>query len=564
MSGNGQPSKAPGSAPANVPDLPTHAMRAAPPENPAGTNTYPFLLPPVEQDELGRLGNYRVLRLLGAGGMGMVFLAEDIALRRRVALKVMKPELEQSDSAWNRFLREARAMAAIKHPHLVVVYQVGQEGQTIYLAMEYLEGETLDDWSRHTGPAAPADVLRIGEELAGGLAAIHKEGLIHRDIKPSNTWLEAPDARVKILDFGLARQTKDDTNLTKSGVLLGTPAYMSPEQARGKPAEARSDLFSLGCVLYRLCAGREPFRSDNTLAQLAALVADHPTPIRELNPRVPPPLADLITQLLAKEPNDRPASAAAVAAQLRQIRQKFSQPRPLPGSGDTEAIVTAPEKSSRQRWPIFALIGLALAAGIIVGIVQFFPPRDNQRSPNPIEKTSSPEVASPSPKAGDTKPVYLTQLTMLDAVNWPMPSPKDGKDDKKGKKKDKGGKKPKQEPFERLSFKGTPAPRGLFLHPSSQFDERVTSVSYRLGKEYSMFHGQASLNDSAADRPSPITLAVYGDGKLLWRSRPIEEQGEPEKCSVSVKGMDVLKLEATADGDVMGAHALWIEPYLIR
>src|SRR5262245_19061050 len=131
-------SRSPQPAPANVPDLPTHAIRRAPPENPAGADSYPFLLPPVEPDELGRLGNYRVLRLLGAGGMGMVFLAEDIALRRRVALKVMKPELEQSDSAWNRFLREARAMAAIKHPHLVVVYNVGQEGQTIHLAMEYL------------------------------------------------------------------------------------------------------------------------------------------------------------------------------------------------------------------------------------------------------------------------------------------------------------------------------------------------------------------------------------------------------------------------------------------
>ena len=189
---------------------PTRPIAAAstpnPSRPPSSTTYFPFLLPAVEPDEIGRLGNYRVLRLLGKGGMGFVFQAEDIGLRRPVALKIMKPDLSHDGEGCQRFLREARIMASIKHEHLVTVYQVGQEGASVHLAMELLEGESLGARMDRQGKAAKlTEILRLGREIASGLAVVHQHGLIHRDIKPANIWLEAPGGRVKILDFGLAR-----------------------------------------------------------------------------------------------------------------------------------------------------------------------------------------------------------------------------------------------------------------------------------------------------------------------------------------------------------------------
>src|SRR5205823_3629380 len=161
--------------------------------------------------------------------------------------------------AWPRFLREARLMASIKHDHLVTVFQVNEEPGIIYLAMELLEGETLEAWSARTGPAGAADIVRLGRQIALGLAVIHRQGLVHRDIKPSNLWLEKPCRRVKILDLGLARLVNDDARITQPGTIVGTPAFMSPEQAGGRKVDVRSDLFSLGGVLYMLATARLPF-----------------------------------------------------------------------------------------------------------------------------------------------------------------------------------------------------------------------------------------------------------------------------------------------------------------
>src|SRR5262245_7506588 len=210
---------------------------------------FPFLRAPTEPGELGRLGNYRVFKLLGAGGMGQVFLAEDLALKRDVALKVMcLPPGEDLLSWRERFLREARAQAAIRHPNLVTVYQVGDDRGTVFIAMELLEGESLDARIRRAAPLDAPTVLQIAEGVAAGLAAIHARGLIHRDIKPGNIWLSSPTpddtarmdaeddpqpaevSQVKILDFGLVREVKGDTQLTEAGAVVGTPAYMSPEQ----------------------------------------------------------------------------------------------------------------------------------------------------------------------------------------------------------------------------------------------------------------------------------------------------------------------------------------------
>lgn len=283
---------------------------------------YHFLAPAQQLGEIGRLGPYRVLKVLGAGGMGVVFQAEDPQLERLVALKAMKPALASSNSAKARFVREAKATATLKHDHIVTIYQVGEDRGVPFLAMEFLEGEALDTRLRRESRLSIAEVVRIGREIADGLAAAHERGLIHRDIKPGNVWLEGRRARVKILDFGLARAVASDAVLTQSGVMVGTPAYMAPEQAKGQPVDPRCDLFSLGCLLYRTCTGELPFKGTDTISTLLSLATIDPAPPRELNPAVPAELSHLIQRLLAKEREGRPDSALVVMTALDAIRSE--------------------------------------------------------------------------------------------------------------------------------------------------------------------------------------------------------------------------------------------------
>jgi formylglycine-generating enzyme required for sulfatase activity len=291
----------------------------APPAAAATAAMYDFLAPPRGPQELGRLGPYRVLKVLGAGGMGVVFQAEDPHLDRLVALKAMLPALAANPLARQRFLREAKAAAAIEHDHIIHINKVGEERGVPFLAMPLLKGEPLDERLKREGKLPVTEVLRIGREVAEGLAAAHEHGLIHRDIKPGNIWLEGSRARVKILDFGLARAAADTAHLTQSGAIVGTPAYMAPEQSRGGAVDHRADLFSLGCVLYRMATGEQPFKGTDTISILAALALDTPTPPGELDPNIPAGLSDLVMQLLAKDAAGRPATAKAVADVLGGI-----------------------------------------------------------------------------------------------------------------------------------------------------------------------------------------------------------------------------------------------------
>ena len=194
-------------------------------------------------------------------------------------------------------------MAALKDDHIVTVYQVGEDGDVPFLAMELLEGVSLSDRSHHSEPLDWPAIVRIGRDIARGLAVAHAKGMIHRDIKPANIWLEGSRGRVKILDFGLARPVTDDVQLTASGALVGTPSYMSPEQARGKKLDGRADLFSLGVLLYKLSTGRQPFQGENLIELLTSLAVDTPGEVSTMRTDIPPKLAELIHQLLAKYPD---------------------------------------------------------------------------------------------------------------------------------------------------------------------------------------------------------------------------------------------------------------------
>jgi serine/threonine protein kinase len=249
-----------------------------------------------------------VLKELGQGGMGIVFRAEDTTLHRVVALKVLKPESVEDEKARQRFMREARAVGAVEHENIVSVYHVGDDNGVPFMAMPLLKGETLADRLDREKKLPVADVVRIGREILCGLAAAHGAGIVHRDIKPANIWLEGEKGRVKILDFGLARAA-EDTHLTRTGTVVGTPAYMSPEQASGKPVGPRSDIFSLGSVMYDMCAGRPPFDAPDEMAMLVAVATAKPRAITELNKAVPELLVRLIMRFLAKHVDDRPQTA---------------------------------------------------------------------------------------------------------------------------------------------------------------------------------------------------------------------------------------------------------------
>jgi hypothetical protein len=317
-----------------------HNLQTLPPSSPdnsadpSGGNEVPpapqdlrdlcsFLAPPQAADEMGRLGSYRVLKVLGLGGMGIVFQAEDTQLRRPVALKAMLPALAGVPANRERFQREARNAARIEHDNIVTIYKVEEERGVPFVAMQMLQGESLETRLKRVRKIPPAAVLRVGREIATGLSAAHEHGLIHRDIKPANIWLEAGSDRAKILDFGLSRATEGDSHLTQSGAIIGTPAYLAPEQARGEKVDVRSDLFSLGCVLYRMSTGELPFKGRDTLATLSALAVETPKPVVQLNPEVPPALSALIMRLLAKNPAQRPPSARQVIEAIKLIEAKL-------------------------------------------------------------------------------------------------------------------------------------------------------------------------------------------------------------------------------------------------
>ena len=270
-----------------------------------------FLAAPTRPDSLGRIGHYEVIQVLGRGGFGIVFRAFDEMLQRVVALKVMAPQLAATSPARKRFLREARSSAQVRHENVVQVYEVAEQPLP-YLAMEFIPGETLQQRLNRVGPLDVPEVLRIGRQIAEGLAAAHATDLIHRDIKPGNVLLEGGQHKAKITDFGLARAA-DDASISQSGIIAGTPMYMAPEQAQGQTLDQRADLFSLGSVLYQMVSGRPPFRANTTVAALKRVAEDKPRAIREIIPETPQWLCDIIAKLLAKNPADRYQSAREVA-----------------------------------------------------------------------------------------------------------------------------------------------------------------------------------------------------------------------------------------------------------
>ena len=319
-----------------------------------------FLEPAAVPGDLGQFGRFRVLDLIGQGGMGIVLRAFDPTLFRVVAIKVMAPHLAAGLTARRRFIREARAAASVSHDHVVAIHSVDEVNGLPYILMHYVAGKSLQERINLAGPLALEEILRIGLQIAAGLAAAHAQGLIHRDIKPANILLENSVERVKITDFGLAL-SGDDAPSAEPGDLAGTPQYMAPEQARGETVDHRADLFSLGAVMYAMSTGESPFRAPTVMGVLRRVCDDHPRPIRATNPNLPDWLDTIIARLLAKNPTDRPQTADEVVTllshRLASIQRADSLPLP--------SIASTPPRR-RGRW-VATLAGVVLFA-LVVGV----------------------------------------------------------------------------------------------------------------------------------------------------------------------------------------------------
>jgi len=315
-----------------------------------------------------RLGSYEILSLLGKGGMGEVYRARDADLGREVAVKILSETHSSDSEVLKRFEKEARLASSLNHPNIVTVHAVGRDHDITYIAMELVDGVTLDEILRK-GPLPLPALLDVAVQIADGLAKAHNAGIVHRDLKPLNVMI-TKDNLVKILDFGLSKivaphlvdpqgPTLRDAKDTKPGVILGTVAYMAPEQVRGTNVDFRSDQFSFGSVLYEMASGKTPFARETSLQTLAAIIESEPVPIATINPAVPPLLQEVVRRCMEKKPEDRYPSTQDVARSLRMLRDTISAEILFPG--------TSPKAKRGGQWVV--ILAAMILAAIVLSIV---------------------------------------------------------------------------------------------------------------------------------------------------------------------------------------------------
>lgn len=353
-----------------------------------------LLEPACHPELLGRIGRYELEQLVGRGGMGLVFRGYDTELHRVVAVKTLAIHLIPIASARKRFVREARACASLIHPHIVPVHDVITDGPAPAIVMQYVAGPTLEEWLAEHGALGWRDTLQIGIQLADALRAAHENDLVHRDIKPGNVLLEAQASRALLTDFGLVRAL-DDATLTHSAVLAGTPDFMSPEQARGEAVDHRSDLFSLGSVMYTMLCGVRPFQAPDAMAVMNRIChTEIPSPAGR-DARIPKAVSDLVMELLEKQPNRRPQSAVALRDRLRTELRRGDRP----GKRKSARVLRQFKRHPTGSWLIVGCV-FALATCLAAWPLGMWP---TERSVPPVPTFGADREAASSANAGKSQ-----------------------------------------------------------------------------------------------------------------------------------------------------------------
>ena len=352
------------------------------------------------------VSHYKILEKIGEGGMGEVYLAEDTKLKRKVALKFLAKELTTNEERKQRFIQEARAAAAIEHPHIAAIHDIDEADGNLFIAMEHVRGQSLREVIQQQDLSLRKS-MELAAQVADGLSAAHEQGIVHRDLKPENI-LVSEKGYAKIIDFGLAKllepfvQNSDSSDSeetatklkTREGLVMGTVAYMSPEQAKGKPVDARSDVFSYGAVLYEMLSGRSPFRRETPAESISAVLKETPQPVTVDSPEMAPELQRILRKALAKDPNDRYQTMRDLTIDLRDLRDGMT-------TTSVPAMAAAPA-TAQFPWKWAAILGVAVA----VTVVGFLLLRD--RGPAGIGASGRPSVAV----------MYFESLSGDEEVRW--------------------------------------------------------------------------------------------------------------------------------------------------
>lgn len=398
-------------------------------------------------DLTGRtLGEFEILRKIGAGGMGQVYLARQLSLKRQVALKLLRNDLANNPIAMKRFQAEAEAVATLNHPNIVQVYGAGESEGLRYMALEFVDGRNLREHLARKGPPELAIALSIMKQVATALQKAHEQGLVHRDIKPENI-LVTKKVEVKVTDFGLSRffTSTDAVNLTQSGVTLGTPLYLSPEQAQGHTVDHRSDLYSFGVTCYHLLAGEPPFRGSTAIEVALKHITDQPNPLADLRPDLPPELCEIVHKLMAKKVDDRYQNARDLLRDLAKVKEgvaagplgmgMLAAPAPTfpfslsasqmsaSASGMTQALSSSGSLPP-SRWLRWAMVGfaclLAAALGAIGYILAHPKPGPVVQPPPTTPQTGLPDIRPleklQSPRERELLAILKDRATSPD--NW--------------------------------------------------------------------------------------------------------------------------------------------------